>query len=75
MIKSEVYATALAKAKVAFNAKNDSELAKALGLDRSAISVAHKKGTAPVRHIVDACIDNNVSIDHIFGIKPKSCAQ
>lgn len=75
MLKSEFYTMALTKAKVAFNANSDLALAKIIKVDQSAISKAKKNGTAPVRHLVEACIDNNVSIDFIFGIKPKSCAQ
>lgn len=71
MEKSEIYAAALAKAKVAFNANSDRELASKINLDPSAISVAKKNGTAPVRHIIEACVENNVSIDYIFGITPK----
>jgi hypothetical protein len=68
---SEIYLAALAKAKVAFNADSDMALAKIIGVDRSAISKAKANGTAPVRNLIEACIEHQVSIDHIFGITPK----
>ncbi|MDD2267432.1 helix-turn-helix domain-containing protein [Sulfuricurvum sp.] len=72
MQKSEIYLAALAKAKVAFNARSDKALAEILELDRTAIAKAKLRGTAPVKNLVEACIKHQVSIDHIFGITPKS---
>lgn len=77
LIKSEVYASALTKAKLAFNASNDFELSKALGIDPSSITRAKQAGKVPVRHIVDKAIESNgeISLDWIFGIKKSNGAS
>lgn len=71
MIKSELYASALAKAKVAFNAMNDAALARVLQIDPSVICKSNKNNTIPARPLIEACVDKNVSLDFIFGIKPE----
>ncbi|HZF69910.1 hypothetical protein [Sulfuricurvum sp.] len=73
MVKSEVYAAALTKAKVAFGAANDFELSKALGVDPATITKAKQEGRVPFRPIVDKAIESggDISLDWIFGINVK----
>lgn len=69
--KSEFYNIALDKARVSFGVKSDSQLAKIIGCNRTALYQARSRGTFPAKAIMDACVDNNVSVDFILGIKPE----
>lgn len=66
--KGEFYSVALEKARVALNAKNDSELAGKLGVSRFCISHARKRGSAPLQSLVETCCEHSISLDWIFGI-------
>jgi hypothetical protein len=69
--KSEFYLSALEKAKVSFGAKTDMEMAKIIKMTRSSLSHSKSRGSFPARLIMDACVERNVSLDWILGIKPK----
>ena len=69
--KSELYISALERAKFAFSVKTDMALAEVLGMDRSSLSKLKSRGSFPYRNIVDVCADKNISVDFILGIKPE----
>lgn len=77
LIVSQHYEAVLARAKQAFGANNDSELAKALGISRPAISQARKYKTVPFKRLVEKTIESedDISLDWLFGIKGKKTAN
>ena len=53
----------------AFNVSSDRSLSMKLGLSHSRIAMSRKSGALPVSSIVQTCINEKVSLDHIFGVK------
>jgi hypothetical protein len=73
--KSELYAAALEKAKVAFSVDTDTALAEVLGIHRSTLCQSKARGSFPYRGIIDACIEKDISIDWIMGIKQQKISN
>lgn len=77
LITSQYYEAVLARAKQAFGSENDSELAKALGISRQAVSQAKDRKTLPFKRLVEKTMEceDDISLDWLFGIKPKKSAN
>ena len=65
---SEYVETVIERLCKAFNVSSDRSLSMKLGLSHSRIAMSRKNGSLPFSSIVQTCIRENLSLDHIFGI-------
>ncbi|ENN99795.1 MULTISPECIES: hypothetical protein [Pseudoalteromonas] len=60
------------KLKNEFGVTSERALSLAMGLSQSAFLNAMNRGTLPYEGIVKSCVERGISLDSIFGLKPKA---
>lgn len=73
LMDSQHFDSVLTRAKQAFGASSDSELAKALGISRQAIAQSKANTSLPYKRLVEKTLESedDISLDWLFGRKGK----
>lgn len=67
MFNSSFNEAVIARLKQAFNLTSDRDVAKKLGLVDHAIAQSKAQGSLPLKNIISKCVEEDISLDHIFG--------
>lgn len=67
MFNSSFNDAVLARLKQALNLKSDRALSRKLGLVDNSIAQSKGQGSIPIKNIITKCIEEDISLDHIFG--------
>lgn len=67
MFNSSFNDAVIARLKQAFNLKTDREVSRKLKLVDHAIAQSKGKGSLPLKNIIITCVEEDISLDHIFG--------